>query len=539
MNRQNLRYILWVIVFFLVFILFNAWENEKLLTDKLKLDDKQTDLKNLNNVNNFHNNNIDTNFSKEITINTDLVFAKINLLGGDITYLSLKKYPEHIDNVNDGFVVFDKSDIKFYFAKSGFCNKNVFESQIPNNYLYEVKYANYDIIESGSNLFILLKYEVSDNVFINKVYTFRNYSYEIGIDFYIKNDSDSVYSGRLYGLIKQKKNVVKTSMLSAGMRTYEGGALYTEDNPYKKLSFDDISNKSFSYIIDGGWVAMLEHYFLSSFIPDFCYNYIYTAEKNYDNSYVLKYINEKEVIILPKECKCLESVLFVGPKVKGFLNTLYKGIDLAIDYGVFWPISSPIFLLLSKIYNFVQNWGISIILVTLMIKLLFFHLSSISYKSMGIMKKLQPRLNLLKERYKDDKKQFGQAVMDLYKKERVNPLSGCLPILIQIPVFISLYYVLLESVELRHAPFFLWINDLSSKDSYYILPIIMSITMFIQQKLNPPIQDPLQAKIMLFMPLLFLLIFLQFPSGLILYWIVNNILSILQQWFIVKNTTIF
>lgn len=535
MSRQNLRYILWVMVFFLVFVLFNAWENEKLLTDKIKPDSRQNHLTKLDNVDNFPSDKAGEHLSKEIIVNTDLIFAKIDLFGGDIIHLSLKKYPENIDDVDKGFIVFDKSDDKVNLAKSGFCDKNFFDSKSFRNYFYSSSNVNYEIVKSDSNLFVLLKYEVSENIFITKVYTFRNYSYEIDVDFYIKNNSDSIYSGRLYGLIKQKKKSVKTSMFSTGMRTYEGGALYTYDKPYKKMPFSDVSNKTFSCIVNGGWIAMLESYFLSSWLPDFSHNYIYTAEKGYDDSYILKYINEKEVVILPSECKRLESILFVGPKVKGFLNSLHKGMDLAIDYGVFWPISSPIFLLLSKIYEFVKNWGVSIILVTLMIKLLFFHLSSISYRSMGVMKNLQPRLNLLKERYKDDKKQFGQAVMDLYKKEQVNPLSGCLPILIQIPVFISLYYVLLESVELRHAPFFFWITDLSSKDSYYVLPVIMCLTMFVQQKLNPPIQDPLQAKVMMFMPLVFLLIFLQFPSGLILYWIVNNILSILQQWLIVRN----
>ena len=217
------------------------------------------------------------------------------------------------------------------------------------------------------------------------------------------------------------------------------------------------------------------------------------------------------------------------------LNKLSKGLDLAIDYGMFWPIASPIFLLLSKIYVLVNNWGLAIILVTIIIRLLFFHLSSISYKSMGNMKKLQPKMEILKHRYKDDKKMFGQAVMDLYKKEKVNPLSGCLPVLIQIPVFISLYYVLLESVELRQAPFIFWIKDLSDNDPYYVLPIIMAFTMYLQQKLNPPIHDPTQAKIMMFMPVIFLFIFLQFPSGLLFYLIVNNILSIIQQWVIMMK----
>jgi len=536
MNKQSVRYILWILIFFLVFILFNTWENEKTLTDKLKSDSK-SDYSSVVDFSSEVDDSILSENSKEISIDTSLVSAKIDLVGGDIVFLSLKKYAGAVKGSGDGIVVFEKSKDKSYFAQSGFFSGNISLDKI-NRYIYSSKYIDYSIEETDSNLLVNLEYELSDGIFINKVYTFRSYSYEIDVDFYIRNDSEKIYSGRIYGLIKQKRSIVKDSFFNASMRTYEGGAVYTESKPYKKIPFDDISSKDFSYIINGGWIAVLERYFLSSWIPDFSYDYIYTAEKKSDNLYVFKYISENEIVVFPGECKNFKSKLYVGPKVKDFLSKLYKGLDLSIDYGIFWPISSPIFLLLNKIFNLVQNWGVAIILVTFMMKLLFFHLSSISYRSMGNMKKLQPRLNLLKERYKDDKKQFGQAVMDLYKKEKVNPLSGCFPILIQIPVFISLYYVLLESVELRHAPFFLWITDLSSKDSYYILPVIMCLTMFVQQKLNPPVQDPLQAKIMMFMPFIFLLIFLQFPSGLILYWIVNNILSILQQWIIMKNVNI-
>jgi len=529
MNRQSIRYTLWILIFFLVFILFNTWENEKTLTKKIESNDKFNYSKvNLSeNINDyFVNDDLD-----EITINTNLVSAKINLFGGDITFLSLKDYLESIDDPKQKITILDKTLDKTYIVRSGFFSDNTNNE----NNLYNTKYNNYTIEENDTNLFVNLIYQIDKDITFNKVYTFKTYSYEIDIDYYITNNSDKNYNGRIYGLINYKKAPIKTSFLNSGMRTYEGGALYTNEKPYKKISFDDISKKDHSWVINGGWISLLERYFLSSWLPDFTCNYIYTASKKNNDSYVFKYISENEIIILPGECRHFKSTLFVGPKLKTYLSKLHNGLDLAIDYGIFWPISSPLFLLLSKIFSLIKNWGFSIILVTVMVKLLFFHLSAISYRSMGNMKRLQPRLNLLKERYKDDKKQFGQAVMDLYKKEKVNPLSGCFPILIQIPVFISLYYVLLESVELRHAPFLLWINDLSSKDSFYVLPIIMCITMFIQQKLNPPVQDPLQAKIMTFMPFIFLLIFLQFPSGLILYWIVNNILSILQQWIITRT----
>ena len=529
MNRQSVRYTLWILIFFLVFILFNTWENEKTLTKKIESNDKTSySTINLSETVNDYFVNDELN---EITINTNLISAKINLFGGDITFLSLKEYLESANNAEKKIVILNKTKDKMYFVQSGFFSENIKMNKNP----YHSKCTDYTLTENDTHLFVNLEYNLDDKLVLNKIYTFKTYSYDINIDYYITNNSDKNCVGRMYGLINYKRAPSKTSFLNSGMRTYEGGALHTNEKPYKKISFDDLSKKDYSYTVNGGWMAFLESYFLSSWLPDFTYNYIYTANKKSDDSYLLKYINENEIVVCPGECRHFQSTLFVGPKLKTYLNRLYNGLDLAIDYGIFWPISSPLFLLLSKIFSFVQNWGLSIIFVTIMIKLLFFHLSAISYRSMGKMKKLQPRLNLLKERYKDDKKQFGQAVMDLYKKEKVNPLSGCFPILIQIPVFISLYYVLLESVELRHAPFFLWINDLSSKDAFYILPVIMCITMFIQQKLNPPMQDPLQAKIMMFMPFIFLLIFLQFPSGLILYWIINNILSILQQWIIIKS----
>jgi len=541
MSKYNIRFVLWGFILFFGFILFNSWESSKeqvnnsnLVSDSKKIlnDDKLSNA--IDNtkidIKDFYNDS-----SNLVLINTNLVFAKINLYGGDIEYLELKKYSNSLNDSSGGVILFDKSDDKYYVPQLGFLNDLGPDSKVLGRCLYTIDKNKYEIDENNSNLIVKLSYITDDNITINKIYTFKSYSYEIDVDYVIKNDSNQIYSGRIYGLIKQKKKDVKSGLLSTSNRFYEGAAVYTKEYPYKKISFDDINNKKFNELIYGGWIAMLEHYFICSWIPSSNNNYIYNSEKSSNNLYIIKYVSENELIVRSGEEKNIGAKLFAGPKVKDMLNKLSKGLDLAVDYGILWPIASPIFLLLSKIYSIVGNWGISIILVTFIIKLLFFHLSSISYRSIGNMKKLQPRMEILKHRYKDDKKMFGQAVMNLYKKEKVNPLGGCLPILVQIPVFISLYYVLLESVELRQAPFLFWIKDLSDKDAYYILPVIMSFTMYLQQKLNPPIQDPTQAKIMMFMPVVFLLIFLQFPSGLILYWIVNNILSILQQWFIMKQ----
>lgn len=531
MNEQNIKYILWAVIFFIFFVLFNMWETEKKLINDLKLDNKITDI----NVKSFSDDfNYLSKIDDTISINTNLISAKIDLLKGDIVFLSLKNYPETINDIDKHIILLDKSKDKFYYTEYGFLVNNLDVNNIGKKF-YHTQKASYSIKEESSNLLINLEYELFDNFYLNKVYVFKPYSYDINVDFYIRNDSNDIHSGYVYGSIKQEKKSVKNSIFNSSIKSYEGASVYTHLNSYKKLNFDDISSKSISFSSNGGWIAFLDNYFLTSWIPDQTFNYTFFAEKNEKNIYTLKYIINEKLNLSPGECKKFSGKLYVGPKIKTYLNKLTKGLDLVIDYGIFWPIASPIFILLSKINNIISNWGVSIILVTLMVKLLFFHLSSISYQSMSKMKNLQPRLNILKERYKDDKKMFGQAVLDLYKKEKVNPLSGCLPVLIQIPVFISLYYVLLESIELRHAHFFLWIKDLSSKDPYYILPIIMSLTIFIQQKLNPAVQDPLQAKVMMFLPFVFLLIFLQFQSGLILYWIVNNILSILQQFIIMRT----
>jgi YidC/Oxa1 family membrane protein insertase len=529
MISQNIKYILWIIVFLAFFILFNSWENDKKILEELK--DKTEDF-NLSVLDNTidETNKIDftyeTNLNTDILVNTDLVCAKINSKNGDINYLSLKKYKKNILD-DDGVVVFDKNN-KNYYIQSGIINLNI-DKFLTSKLDYEIK-------SDDSALYVILKYDSNDFI-LYKIYTFKNFSYEIGIDFFIKNKNDSDLLIRNYGLIENKQEKIESSFFGYNIRSYEGFALNTENKIYKKLHFEDISNNNFFCSKNSGWMAMIENHFVSVWMPSDYYKYTYKAYKDIKNVFKLKYFNSSDLIIPSGRSKYIESILFSGPKSTHLLNNLPFGVNLMIDYGIFWPIASPIFFTLDNVYYYVKNWGISIILITFFIKILFFNLSSMSYRSISNMKKLQPKIDILKDIHKDNKTQLSHSIMDLYKKEKVNPLGGCLPIIIQIPVFISLYYVILESVELRHAPFFLWINDLSSKDSYYVLPVLMSITMFIQQKMNPPIQDPIQAKIILFMPLIFLLLFLQFPSGLVLYWIVNNTLSIIQQWIIMKKFT--
>ena len=260
----------------------------------------------------------------------------------------------------------------------------------------------------------------------------------------------------------------------------------------------------------------------------------YQTEQFNDDSFGIRFVNAP-INVAPRDTKTVSAKLFVGPKVSEILKEISPALDLTVDYGVLWWLCVPLFWLLKAIFNIIGNWGWAIIFTTLLIKILFYHLSASSYRSMGNLRKLQPKIEALKVSCGEDKQKFSQSVMELYRKEKVNPLGGCLPIVVQIPVFISLYYVLLESVELRQATWCMWVMDLSAKDPFYILPIIMGISMFVQQRMNPPPPDPMQAKVLMVMPAFFTVLFLQFPSGLMLYWIVNNTLSILQQMFITRN----
>jgi YidC/Oxa1 family membrane protein insertase len=309
---------------------------------------------------------------------------------------------------------------------------------------------------------------------------------------------------------------------------------YSPEDKYTKESFDDMRDARLQREVSDGWIAMIQHYFLSAWIPPSG-----TVETFYtnvlDNSRYIIGKYSSPVTIASGASHSFENRLFVGPKLQETLTEVAPGLELAVDYGWLTVIAQPIFWLLNKIHSIVGNWGWAIIILTILIKLAFYKLSETSYKSMANMRKMTPRMQALKDRYGDDKQRLNQAMMELYKKEKINPLGGCLPILVQIPVFIALYWVLLESVEMRHAPFALWLNNLSAPDPYFVLPLIMGVSMFVQQKLNPPPPDPIQAKVMMSLPFVFTVFFAFFPSGLVLYWVVNNLLSIAQQWYITQK----
>jgi YidC/Oxa1 family membrane protein insertase len=316
--------------------------------------------------------------------------------------------------------------------------------------------------------------------------------------------------------------------------TYLGAAVGTPAEPYRKVSMSDMDKNRLQEAVQGGWVGWLQHYFVTAWVPNKDEQHQITTRKDAQGNYIVGFTGPQ--FSVPAGGKGETSLtLYAGPKIQEHLKTLSHGLELTVDYGFLWFIAQPIFWLLQHIHSILGNWGWSIIVLTIIIKMLFFPLSAASYRSMARMRAVGPRLQALKEQHGDDRQKMSQAMMELYRKEKINPLGGCLPIVVQMPVFLALYWVLLESVEMRQSPWMFWITDLSAKDPFFILPIIMGGTMLVQQMLNPAPPDPMQAKVMKMMPIIFTFFFLWFPAGLVLYWIVNNCLSILQQWYITRK----
>ncbi len=470
---------------------------------------------------------------RHVKVKTDVFDLTIDKQGGDIVQLILSDYAEDQKTFGRGYVLFDNSPKRYYIAQSGLAGEQGPDLRGVGRAKFATSSPEYQMIDGENELTVDLKTYTSQGVEITKRFHFHRGSYQISVEYVIQNNGQVPYSGSFYGRLKRKPEPEKGGGF-LGVQTFTGAAIHTQDTPYKKLGFKDIKDKPIEATVEGGFAAMVEHYFVSAWVPSATTTSQYRAEKLDNDIYTVGLV-EPVISVLPGEEKSIKATLYAGPEITEDLKALAPGLDLAVDYGILWPICQPIFWLLKQLEDLTGNWGVAIILVTVIIKSLFYKLSASSYQSMGNMRKLQPRMEALKERYGEDKQKFYQAVKELYSKEKINPLGGCLPILVQIPVFIALYYVLLGSVELREAPFMLWITDLSAKDPFYVLPILMGASMIIQQKLNPAPADPIQAKVMMFMPVVFTVLFLSFPSGLVLYWFVNNMLSIAQQWAITRK----
>ncbi len=463
-----------------------------------------------------------------IQVRTDVLRVEIDPVGGTIRKLELPGYPVSIERADQPFRLFGEEDGLLFLAQTGILSPG----PAPTHHAtYQVERTEYQLADGEDAVSVPLRWTSPEGVNVTKVYTFRRDSFLVDVEFLVENGSASPWRGRPYGQLLRNRPP-ESSMLFA--YTYTGGVLHTEQLRYDKVDFDRMLKGPVTLDDKGGWAAMSQHYFGAAFIPEQnASNHLYA--RALDPTRFLVGVVEPEVVVEPGATGRLELQLYAGPKVQDRLAAAAPGLQLLVDYGYLTILAEPLFWLLQQIDRFVGNWGWSIVILTILIKLAFFHLSATSYRSMARMRNLQPRLLALKERYGDDKAKLNQAMMELYRTEKVNPLGGCLPILVQIPVFIALYWVLLESVELRQAPFMLWIRDLSTYDPYFVLPILMGITMVVQQRLNPAPLDPIQQKVMMILPIVFTVFFLFFPAGLVLYWLVNNTLSILQQWVITRR----
>jgi YidC/Oxa1 family membrane protein insertase len=475
-----------------------------------------------------------------IEVLTDVFDAVIDTTGGGLRVVKLRKYAVAVDTdffqaapalaLRPRFELLTDETKNLHVTQSGLIGTG---GPYPNHKTeYTASNNRYVLADGKDELKVPLRWQ-SDGVQYTKVYTFRRDDYVIDIEYFVENNSSQTWQGHLYRQFRRNYVEPERSFLTR-LPTFTGGAIYTPEEKYDKISFSEMAEEPLELDVTGGWVAMLQQFFVSAWLPPPEQPNRYYTNGLEGNRYTIGLKQLQPTTIAPGNSGRLATTLYVGPKERDRLERLAPGMVLTRDYGWLTFISAPLFWLLEYIHQWVRNWGWAIIVLTLSIKLVFYPLSAASYRSMAHMKRMQPRLQSLKERMGHDKQRFNQAMMELYKKEKINPLGGCLPIAIQIPVFIALYWVLLESVEMRQAPFILWYMDLSVRDPYFVLPLIMGASMFVQQKLSPAQLDPMQRRIMSALPIVFTVFFLFFPAGLVLYWVVNNILSIAQQWQITR-----
>ncbi|MDR2015165.1 MAG: membrane protein insertase YidC [Azoarcus sp.] len=464
-----------------------------------------------------------------IKVETDMIRAEISAEGGNIVRLELLKHRSS-ENPENAFIIFDDGAAHVFEAESGLLGAN-----LPNHRtLFELPDGDQTLANGQDKLVLRLKAPVAGNVSVTKVMTFTRGSYLVDVAYEIRNENaDPLATQAYFQFLRDGNPIEKSGGFFGGVRTFTGPAFYTDEDKFQKVSFGDIDKNKTKFTADNGWVAMVQHYFVSAWLPPQGVSREFRTSKTAGGLYTAGAVLAP-VTIEPGATEQVEARLYVGPQDQNKLEEIAPGLKLVVDYGVLTLIAAPLFWLLSLLYSLTGNWGWAIILVTIIIKAIFFPLSATSYKSMARMRMLAPRMQRLKELYGDDKAKMQQEMMNIYRTEKINPLGGCLPIVVQIPVFLALYWVLLGSVEMRQAPWLGWIQDLSVRDPYFILPLIMGASMLIQTKLNPSPPDPMQAKIMMAMPIVFTFMFLWFPSGLVLYWVVNNLLSIAQQWQITR-----
>lgn len=468
-----------------------------------------------------------------IRVTTDLYQLEIDPVGGNIVSAYLLKYPVSTEEKNKPIQILNPNQNNLYIMQAGIVNGG------SQKVVYHATANRYDLTGNQKELTITLNGQTDKGLRLQKTYTFKRGAYAIDVDVKVTNQTATTWQngGFFYDIIRKN---VPAEHPYLQRRSYDGAAISSVSIPYKQYPFKTLAETNLNQTANGGWIAMQQPYFLTSWVPnknsvnDF-YSRSHGNGKHGDNNiFTLGYVSTA-VNLAPGQTASNSSTLYLGPELAEQLRAVDPTLERTIDYGWLAPISMLIFTVMKWIFSVIGNWGWTIVLVTFLIKLIFYPLSNKSYISMAKMREAQPRLKALQSRFADDKQALNKALMEFYKREKLNPMGGCLPMLIQIPVFFALYYVLIESVQLRQAPFMLWVHDLAVRDPYFILPILMGASMLLQQRLSPPPPDPTQAKMMMLMPVVFTVMFLWFPSGLVLYWITNNCLSILHQWYVIKT----
>jgi len=545
MNTQKI--FLFIAIFLTIFILWDKWEltqstdengNTITQTNIVAVDsqDAAIDVPSPSDVPNVASTVsidttpiIDNSFTQGTftTVVTDLLTVEISHKGGTIINAYLNEYPKELKS-EEKFQLLSNSPDRIFHAQSGL----IPAEQMPTHQSEYTSERQEYFLQGNSELIVPLIWKGDNGVVVTKKYHFKPDSYIVEVDYLISNNSNTDQIVSSYTQLSHGSEEESGGGFMMGMQNFSGGATYNDEEIFEKIDFEDFDSSPKTTSI-GGWAAMIQHYFFAAWIPNDDEKHTYST-KSSRGKYLLTTVNPSSKIAAGTTASLGKNQLYIGPKEHVRLELLAPGLDKTVDYGWLFIIAKPVAIFLHWIYSFIGNWALSIIVLTLIIKLAFYKLSEKSFRSMAGMKKLAPRLQKIKETYKDDKQKIGKKTMELYKSEKINPAAGCLPILVQIPVFISIYWVLIEMVELRQTPF-LYLPDLSMKDPYFILPLIMGASMWFQQRLNPPPADPIQAKIMMMLPVVFTVFFLWFPSGLVLYWVTNNILSITQQVYINKK----
>ncbi|ARC55092.1 insertase [Candidatus Riesia sp. GBBU] len=525
--QRNILLFAWL---FVTFLIWTEWKKDHAYSSKLQESENKSSI--------FEEEHeIKKRF---VTVETDVFRVYLSSDEGNVLKVELLKYKTDL-NSNKPFCLLNTEKNFLYQIQSGIISIDGPDNLKNNNIIkpkYKTKLKNYYLNNGDTNLVIRFYFLDKNNVLYKKIYTFKPNRYDIDLDFLIENNSKKNLYINFFGQLKQTKDFIKNNNVNKNdfsLNSYRGLALSSDKNNYKKYSFSDIEKGDLSIYSNGGWIAMLQQYFTTAWIPSkYERNFFYT--KNLNNKIAIIGCKSDEKKILPNGTYKYSSKIWIGPSLQSEMKKIAKNLDLSVDYGWLWFISQPLFKLLKFIYRFVGNWGFSIIIITFLVRCVMYPLTKTQYISIAKMKILGPKINEIKENNYHDKQKMSREIMALYHSENVNPLGGCLPLIIQMPIFLALYYMLIRSVELRHAHFIYWIKDLSDKDPYYVLPFFMGVTMYIIQKISPSAStDPVQNKILTYMPIIFTIFFFWFPSGLVLYYIVSNCVTIVQQKIIYRR----